>query len=49
MTCADGVVEFLGLFGLVSVFAHFGLESRMVFEGTTEGYIHERLYHFNSK
>ena len=28
-------------------FAHFGLESGMVFEGTTE--VYERLYRFNSK
>ena len=34
IACADGVIEFLGLFGLVYVFANFGLESGMVFEGT---------------
>ena len=28
-------------------FAHFGLESGMVFEGTTG--VYERLYRFNSK
>ena len=28
-------------------FAHFDLESGMVFEGTTEAY--ERIYRFNSK
>ena len=28
-------------------FAHFGLESGMVFEGTTG--VHERIYRFNSK
>ena len=29
IACADGVIEFLGLFGLVYVFANFGLESGM--------------------
>ena len=28
-------------------FAHFGLESGIVFEGTTG--VYERIYHFNSK
>ena len=28
-------------------FAHFGLESGMVFEGTTE--VYDRIYSFNSK
>ena len=42
-------VWFLGLFGLKTGihFAHFGLESGMVFEGTTGAY--ERSYRFNSK
>ena len=41
---------FLDLFGLKTAtmhFDHFGLESGMVFEGTTGAY--ERLYRFNSK
>ena len=39
----------LGLFGLKTGmhFAHFGLESGMVFEGTTG--VCERIYRFNSK
>ena len=39
----------LRLFGLKSGidFAHFGLESGMVFEGTTGAY--GRIYRFNSK
>ena len=39
-------VWFLGLFGLKTgvEFAHFGLESAMVFEGTTGAY--ERIYRF---
>ena len=43
-------VEFLLRFGLKTGihFAHFGLESGMVFEGTTV-LLYERLYHFNSK
>ena len=42
-------VGFLGLFGLKTGihFAHFGLESGMVFEGTTG--LYELLDHFNSK
>ena len=42
-------VGFLGRFGLKTGihFAHFGLESGMVFEGTTR--LYERLYRFNSK
>ena len=42
-------VGFLRRFGLKTGlhFAHFGLESGMVFEGTTG--LYERLYHFNSK
>ena len=42
-----GVV--LGLFGLKTDidFAHFGLKSSMVFEGTTVAY--ERIVRFNSK
>ena len=42
-------VGFLRRFGLKTAinFAHFGLESGMVFEGTTEAY--ERIYRFNSK
>ena len=42
---------FLDLFGRLKKgsihFNHFGLESGMVFEGTTEAY--ERIYRFNSK
>ena len=40
---------FLRRFGLkMSIhFANFGLESGMVFEGTTR--LHERIYRFNSK
>ena len=49
IACVDGVIECLGLFGLVYVFANFGLESGMVFEGTMGAYMHEHLYHFNSK
>ena len=43
-------VGFLRRFGLKTVinFAHFGLESGMVFEGTT-GWVYKRIYHFNSK
>ena len=42
-------VGFLHGFGLKTGvhFAHFGLESGMVFEGTTR--LYERLYRFNSK
>ena len=42
-------VGFLRRFGLKTGihFAHFGLESGMVFEGTTG--VYERIYHFNSK
>ena len=42
-------VEFLRRFGLKAVidFARFGLESGVVFEGTTE--VYERIYRFNSK
>ena len=42
-------VRFWGLFGLKTGldFAHFGLESGMVFEGTTGTY--ESIYRFNSK
>ena len=42
-------VFFLRRFGLKTGihFAHFGLESGMVFEGTTG--LYERLYRFNSK
>ena len=42
-------VRFWGLFGLKTGidFAHFGLESGMVFEGTTG--VYERIYRFNSK
>ena len=42
-------VGFLHGFGLKTgiQFAHFGLESGMVFEGTTG--LYERLYRFNSK
>ena len=43
------VTFFLPLFGLKTGihFAHFGLESGMVFEGTTG--VYERIYHINSK
>ena len=42
-------VGFLRLFGLKTGtdFAHFGLESGIVFEGTTG--VYERIYRFNSK
>ena len=42
-------VGFLRRFGLKTGihFEHFGLESGMVFEGTTR--LHERFYRFNSK
>ena len=42
-------VEFLRRFGLKTGtdFVHFGLESGMVFEGTTA--VYERAYCFNSK
>ena len=42
-------VGFLGLFGLKTGthFAHFGMESGMVFEGATG--VYESFYHFNSK
>ena len=42
-------VEFLRRFGLETgiQFAHFDLESGVVFEGFTGGY--ERIYRFNSK
>ena len=42
-------VGFLRRFGLKTGihFAHFGLESGMVFEGTTR--VYERIYRFNSK
>ena len=42
-------VEFLRRFGLKTVidFARFGLESGVVFEGTTE--VYECIYRFNSK
>ena len=43
-------VGFLRRFGLKTGihFVHFGLESGMVFEGTT-GVYHERIHRFNSK
>ena len=43
------LVGFFGCFGLKTGldFAHFGLESGMVFEGTTR--VYERIYRFNSK
>ena len=43
------LVGFLRRFGLKTGihFAHFGLESGMVFEGTTR--VYERIYRFNSK
>ena len=42
-------VEVLRRFGLKTVidFGHFGLESGVVFEGTTE--VYERIYRVNSK
>ena len=42
-------VWFFRLFGLKTVinFAHIGLESGMVFEGTTG--VYERIFGFNSK
>ena len=42
-------VGFLCRFGLKTGirFAHFGLESGMIFEGTTG--VYERIYRFNSK
>ena len=42
-------VGFLGRFGLKTSihFGHFGLESGMVFEGTTG--VYERIYRFSSK
>ena len=42
-------VGFLRRFGLETgiQFVHFGLESGMVFEGTTG--VYERIYRFNSK
>ena len=42
-------VGFLRRFGLEKgmQFVHFGLESGMVFEGTTG--VYERIYRFNSK
>ena len=50
VTCRPGHrVGFLRRFGLKTDihFSHFGLESGMVFEGTTG--LYERLYRFNSK
>ena len=42
-------VAFCPIFGLKTGihFVHFGLESGMVFEGTTG--VYERIYHINSK
>ena len=47
--CAASRVGFLPRFGLETGidFAQFGLESRMVFEGTTG--LYERIHRFNSK
>ena len=47
----NGRVGVLGLFGLKTGihFAHFGVESGMVFEGTMGAYMNGRIYHFNSK
>ena len=44
-----GMVSFCAFFGLRTGidFAHFGLESSMVFVGVTG--VHERNYRFNSK
>ena len=44
--CAAPMGMVFGLFGLKTgiEFAHFGLESAMVFEGTTGAY--ERIYRF---
>jgi len=43
------LVGFWRRFGLKTgiCFTHFGLESGMVFEGTTG--VYERIYHFHSK
>ena len=43
------IAKGFGLFGLKTglEFAHFGLESGMVFEGTRG--VYERIYRFNSK
>ena len=48
--CRPIGVGFLRLFGLKTgiAFAHVGLESDMVFEGSTTG-VYERIYRFNSK
>ena len=47
--CAALSVGFLRRFGLKMGihFAHFGLESGMIFEGTTG--VYEHIYRFNSK
>ena len=47
--CPPQRVGFLGLFGLKTGihFAHFGLESGVVFEGSMG--VYERIYVFNSK
>ena len=47
--CHPTVFGFLRYFGLKKGidFAHFGLESGMVFEGTTA--VYERICRFNSK
>ena len=47
--CTAPRVWFLGLFGLKTAihFAHFCLESGIVFEGTTG--VNGRSFHFNSK
>ena len=38
----------MGLFGLKTLY-HFGLESDMVFEGTTGAYINGRIYRIMNK
>ena len=45
----NGRVGVLGLVGLKTLIAHFGVESGMVFEGTTGAYMNGRIYRFNSK
>ena len=48
--CRPIGVGFLRLFGLKTgiAFAHVGLESDMVFEGSTTG-VYKRIYRLNSK
>ena len=43
-----GVLPYISHIGKTGIhFAHFGLESGMVFEGSTG--VYERIYRFNSK